>query len=242
MRIWDIDAGFLNNQSLLGEHRELHGIVSIIQNNKKGYSRHPETLRWQRCLQSLTVRHNLLVEEMLLRGLKHQSPVLTDAKALVWPTIFIDEPFIQFDILRIKYQDKKPGRIPLPQNAIQLWSFHKYSVMAREPDLYRKFGPRISNNQIPFETLSKDLVMILRTPPRKERIINAIDHMWGYVSEFSSLHRKDCDADLIFKEIQHLAQTLKISYLIRSTALAELSFWYHYVNKKEDPSYDMQLR
>jgi len=26
MRIWDIDPGFLNAQSLLGEHRELHGI------------------------------------------------------------------------------------------------------------------------------------------------------------------------------------------------------------------------
>ena len=46
MRIWDINPGYLNRQSLLGEHRELHGIVSIIRDNKKGYSRHPETLRW----------------------------------------------------------------------------------------------------------------------------------------------------------------------------------------------------
>ena len=46
MRIWDVNPGYLNRQSLLGEHRELHAIVSIIKNNKKGYSRHPETLRW----------------------------------------------------------------------------------------------------------------------------------------------------------------------------------------------------
>ena len=46
MRIWDIHPGYLNNQSLLGEHRELHGIVSILVNKKKGYSQHPETKRW----------------------------------------------------------------------------------------------------------------------------------------------------------------------------------------------------
>ena len=46
MRIWDINPGYLNRQSLLGEHRELHGIVSIILNIKKGYSKHPETIRW----------------------------------------------------------------------------------------------------------------------------------------------------------------------------------------------------
>jgi len=30
MRLWDINPGYLNRQSLLGEHRELHGIVSIL--------------------------------------------------------------------------------------------------------------------------------------------------------------------------------------------------------------------
>ncbi|MGB0468223.1 MAG: pyrimidine dimer DNA glycosylase/endonuclease V [Pontibacterium sp.] len=35
MRIWDIDPGYLNRQSLLGKHRELHGMVSIIAHNKR---------------------------------------------------------------------------------------------------------------------------------------------------------------------------------------------------------------
>ena len=34
MRIWDVPAGYLNRQSLLGEHRELHGIYSILTNGK----------------------------------------------------------------------------------------------------------------------------------------------------------------------------------------------------------------
>jgi hypothetical protein len=45
MRVWDIHPGFLNRQSLLGEHREIHAIHTIVSRQKKGYSRHPETLR-----------------------------------------------------------------------------------------------------------------------------------------------------------------------------------------------------
>ena len=43
MRIWDLSPGYLNRGSLLGEHRELHGLHSIIVNGKKGYANHPET-------------------------------------------------------------------------------------------------------------------------------------------------------------------------------------------------------
>jgi len=39
MRIWDVSTGFLNNNSLLGEHKELHGIFNIVTMNKKGYSK-----------------------------------------------------------------------------------------------------------------------------------------------------------------------------------------------------------
>ena len=68
MRIWDLNPGYLNRQSLLGEHRELHGIVSILVNKKKGYAKHPETLRWVKHGWALTMRHNLLAAEMSLRG------------------------------------------------------------------------------------------------------------------------------------------------------------------------------
>jgi hypothetical protein len=47
MRIWDIPPEKLCRDHLLGEHRELHEIWSILINNKKGYARHPETLRWK---------------------------------------------------------------------------------------------------------------------------------------------------------------------------------------------------
>ncbi len=73
MRIWDIPPEKLCRAHLLGEHRELHAVWSIITRNKRGYSRHPETLRWKGRLKALYARHSLLVAEMHKRGYSHKS-------------------------------------------------------------------------------------------------------------------------------------------------------------------------
>lgn len=75
MRIWDISVENLCKNHLVGEHRELHAIWSIILNNKKGYAHHPETLRWKGKLHALYLRHELLVKEMKNRGYCHNSPL-----------------------------------------------------------------------------------------------------------------------------------------------------------------------
>jgi len=75
MRIWDIDPSKLCRQHLLAEHRELHAIWSILINRKKGYSKHPETLRWKGKLLALYKRHEKLVKEMKKRGYNHNSPL-----------------------------------------------------------------------------------------------------------------------------------------------------------------------
>ena len=41
MRIWNISPKKLCRNHLLGEHRELHAIWSVLVNGKKGYARHP---------------------------------------------------------------------------------------------------------------------------------------------------------------------------------------------------------
>lgn len=76
MRIWDIHPKYLCRQHLLGEHRELHAIWTILVKKKKGYSKHPETLRWKGKLPALFSRHTLLVTEMKKRGYTHHSPLL----------------------------------------------------------------------------------------------------------------------------------------------------------------------
>jgi hypothetical protein len=75
MRIWDLTPKRLCRQHLLGEHRELHAIWIILTQNKKGYSKHPEVLRWKGRLRALYLRHERLVTEMGQRGYRHQSPL-----------------------------------------------------------------------------------------------------------------------------------------------------------------------
>lgn len=75
MRIWDIEPEKLCRNHLLGEHRELHALWNVITKNKKGYSKHPETIRWYGKLNALYIRHELLVFEMKKRMYKHKSPL-----------------------------------------------------------------------------------------------------------------------------------------------------------------------
>ena len=101
MRIWDIPPESLCRNHLLGEHRELHAIWSILTKDKKGYAFHPETLRWKGRLKALYLRHRDLVREMKQRGYKHQSPLdkrLASGEAR--QTEFVESPEAQRKILR----------------------------------------------------------------------------------------------------------------------------------------------
>jgi hypothetical protein len=76
VRIWHpIPPICLDDKALLGEHRELHCIWTVLTEGKTGYSRHPETRRWAGREKRLCDRHELLVAEMHRRGWKHHSPL-----------------------------------------------------------------------------------------------------------------------------------------------------------------------
>ena len=75
MRIWDLLPSVLCRQHLLGEHRELHALWTIISQNRPGYRNHPETKRWDGKLPALRKRHEELVAEMKNRGYNHNSPI-----------------------------------------------------------------------------------------------------------------------------------------------------------------------
>jgi hypothetical protein len=103
MRIWDISPKKLCRNHLLGEHRELHAIWTVITEKKKGYSKHPETLRWVGKLNAMYSRHEDLVEEMINRGYRHKSPL--DKRKAVGKSkqdVFVDSPFRQIQILKQK--------------------------------------------------------------------------------------------------------------------------------------------
>lgn len=103
MRIWDLPPRELCRAHLLGEHRELHGLWNILTQGKGGYSLHPETRRWEGRLAALYLRHDALVEEMLRRGYRHESP-LDPSLASGSPVQdrFVDPPEAQRALLRAK--------------------------------------------------------------------------------------------------------------------------------------------
>jgi hypothetical protein len=72
----------LNRQHLLGEHVELHVLVNTIINKRYGktnigWVNHPETRRYENHLGMLYDRHEQQVQEMIRRGFKHKSPLLS---------------------------------------------------------------------------------------------------------------------------------------------------------------------
>jgi hypothetical protein len=230
MRIWDINPGYLNDKSLLGEHRELHGIVSILVNDKKGYAKHPETLRWKGCNGALAQRHAMLQAEMSLRGFREQSPVTIVGEVDRWPSRYIDPPAAQFALLAKKYRNKRPGRIPLPVSTQELWAQHKYSVLARDPERYKALGQSLAaaKKLEMCDDVALELVEILRCPPSSGRLANALQHMWGHVSrhvEDASGYVNDMKPKNILSTMQRTSLICGCNYLIHSTALGELSVW-----------------
>lgn len=86
MRSWHPIPPFcLDKARLLGEHREIHCIFTVLTQNKTGYSRHPETLRWRNHLPALAERHRLIVKEMVRRGWAGHKSSMDVNGAIEWP-------------------------------------------------------------------------------------------------------------------------------------------------------------
>ncbi|MDE0662139.1 MAG: DUF1722 domain-containing protein [Gammaproteobacteria bacterium] len=226
MRIWDVHPGFLNRESLLGEHRELHGVVSIMLQAKRGYSNHPETKRWRQRGWALRQRHRLLAAEMAFRGYRDRTPVRLRSSPGEWPDTFIDNPGRQFALLAEKYRGKQPGRIALPRTSHELWSHHKYSVMARSQVAYRELGRRVSGlrGRDRFDELALELVSWLRRPPRPGDFRNVIEHMWGHLQSDPGQSGNDLGLTA-FARMQNRVRSEDEAFLMAQTALTDLAAW-----------------
>jgi hypothetical protein len=103
VRIWDVDPALLCRSHLLGEHRELHALWTILSEDRRGYRNHPETVRWEGKLAALYSRHERLVAEMAARGFKHHSPLdLAAATGSSVQRAFVDPPERQLELLAAK--------------------------------------------------------------------------------------------------------------------------------------------
>jgi len=109
MRIWDLPPNILCRQHLLGEHRELHALWTIVTQGKKGYSKHPETLRWVGKTGALFNRHEDLVMEMTSRGYNHKTPLNKSLAMGEFVQIhYVHSPSQQREILKEKKCQCKP--------------------------------------------------------------------------------------------------------------------------------------
>ena len=225
MRVWDVHPGYLDRQRLLGEHRELHGVVAVTTRGLNGYAAHPETKRWAGLGWACAMRHRLLAAELAFRGYRDRTPVRLRRSPGRWPATFIDGPAAQFGLLADKYADERQGRIPLPKSAQELWAHHKYSVLARSQAAYRDLGVRVSTlPPTEMDELAVELVGWLRKPPCVGNMRNALQHMWGHV-ETGPDGFEDCSPAAALKRIQRAALAEKNGYLLAQTALTELEVW-----------------
>lgn len=237
MRVWDIHPGYLSRQSLLGEHAEIHALYSIITKNKRGYSGHPETKRWNNHLDLLVLRHNLVVKEITIRGFQHNSP-LTDISSIkegkekeINPLSYIDLPSVQFDILHQKYQKKgQKGRIPLPVYGTEFWAHHKYSVMARGYQYYKNMQGFMNNRPnlliIQDNNLIGKIQRFMKMPISQRALENVLLHLWGYFNKEANQDEKKFFFALNnyyvkIKVIYDMSVKYQKNYLLHSTIFAD---------------------
>jgi hypothetical protein len=103
VRIWDLEPERLCRQHLLGEHRELHALWVILTEGRRGFARHPETLRWRGKLKVLYRRHEALIEEMARRGYRHRTPLPKEqATGKGEQEDYKDTPGAQVEMLKAK--------------------------------------------------------------------------------------------------------------------------------------------
>lgn len=76
MRVWDIPVNKLCNKHLVAQHHEIHCIYGILTSNLRGFRNHPEVKRWTNRIGALYKMHESTVDEMIARGMNHQSLLL----------------------------------------------------------------------------------------------------------------------------------------------------------------------
>ncbi|WP_166269661.1 DUF1722 domain-containing protein [Marinobacter caseinilyticus] len=221
--VFDIDAGFLDDELLAEQMRLLAGLVNARSRANNADSRVP--IHWQGHEDALAMRLNHVIEEMRLRGHANPGSVPLTSEAMLWPSLDAGALQAQLACVSARAADNKRGRIRLPRNDHELWASYKYSILARNSQSYQTFGQRVAVRSVPIEQLWLSMVNASRVAPSRGGIQNALQHMWGYVSSQSTLNPQTEDLAGLAKELQALAANHQVSYLLNSTALGELRSW-----------------
>ncbi len=236
MRVWDVHPGYLSDRSLLGQHVEIHAVSSVISGGKKGYSAHPETLRWRGRLDRLRRRHDLTVAEMALRRFNHASPCpgAKEGDSRVQGLVFVDPPPLQFAILDRKYSEQEQsGRIPLPRTGGEFWVHHRYSVLGRGRGCCRDIEALIKQNSDRPISEAGELIMavlqVMEEPLAPQALDDVAEALWERFKDVAAdaeQERYRASHPGCFQSLLHsfyrMAETYERGCLLHSTIFADL--------------------
>ncbi len=223
--IWNISPAYFSDEDLLCEIDRLKYFLENFDNdtlkNDKDFQFYYKN-SWE-----LKYRIKSIAAELTLRGISTvdlQHIVISNSFESISYEI---EPFKQFEMLKSRYKNRNLARVLVPKNAQQLWANHKYSIMARDVNLYRAIGKSVaSNNDMKnFKNLSKVFIEKLRQKPKAGGITNTLHHMWGYISNILSLNINELSSKELFYEILKCVMKSNQNYLIKQTAISELELW-----------------
>lgn len=226
MQVWDLSAGYLNDEELLAQRQ---WAMSLLANRGKSEDQDTAQARhWSHCLNALRCVEAWINAECSLRGLAAPMDAQCTRLApinLVWPKLLA--PGQQMAALAA-LPNRAPGRIPLPQTTKGLWTQHKYSVAARSMDAYKAISVKVAvgKGQDNFDWVASEVMSQLRIRPSRESLRDALMQMWGYVAAAGAVPpRLFDDLPALFVEIQQRSSLQANHYLLASTALSELSVW-----------------
>lgn len=104
VRIWCLPTELLDKKHLVAEHFELHCIFNVLTKKLKGFSKHPQTLRFKNKEGMLLDRHSQQIKEFKKRRYHHNSPLYTWIKSE--PYIYSSKEYC-CDWLDLSYKYKK---------------------------------------------------------------------------------------------------------------------------------------
>ena len=188
---------------------------------------------WRENSWAASQRYFWLKAELEFRGLTEsiaELPIKKRRNKNRWPEPS-SPPAQQLEWVSVEGSEDHTARIPYPKNSQQLWAQHKYSILARDANLYREFGHKVAKAYSirEFPDLANQLTFLLRAQPKEGGLRNALQHMWGHVSNDEAVNPGPSEWSLakLDEEIKRRVTVQGERYLLHSTALTDLQTWFH---------------
>lgn len=219
-QIWDLDAGYFDDELLTEQMRLLSGLVNDQTSRDRRLPGH-----WVSHEEALVLRLNQLIAEMRLRDIATPEYQRIYQGTIIWPARLQDPLNDQLKMLAERNSRGLHGRIAVPVNEREIWAHYRYSIMARNHNAFISLGQLVTSRQVSFDDLLLEVVHATRSVPQQADIKNALQQMWGYISAHSFVRPNEVNNVELLAEVQLQAKKHSSEYLLKSTSLGELAFW-----------------